>query len=98
MALTLLRCSDTQTRGVSKSVLRSAHHAFYIPMAGMTESFNVSVACAVALAQLQLALPTHMGTPFSEEEQVAWLAQWLVCNVTSSKAVLLQAGIEIDDL
>lgn len=87
-----------QTRGVSQTVLRSADSAFYIPMAGMTESFNVSVACAVTLAQLQLALPQHMGTPFTEAQQEAWLAQWLVCNVTSSKAVLLQAGIEVDDL
>ena len=53
--------SHAQTRGASKQLVRHAHHTFYLPMAGMAQSLNISVACAVTLAQLQVLLPALPG-------------------------------------
>lgn len=88
--------SHAQTRGASKQLVRHAHHTFYLPMAGMAQSLNISVACAVTLAQLQVLLPALPG--LSDSEREAWLASWLIREVNSSHAVLKTAGLEIDDL
>jgi len=40
-------------RGISKEVQNLADKTFYIPMRGMIQSLNVSVACAVALYEAQ---------------------------------------------
>ena len=85
-----------QTRGASKLALSIAQHRFYLPMAGMAQSLNISVACAVTMAQLMLLAPPL--APLSPEEKDEWLAKWLMRDVNSSKAVLHKAGIECPDL
>lgn len=43
----------TEKEGVSEQALDAADHHVVIPMMGMVESFNVSVACAVILVEAQ---------------------------------------------
>ncbi len=43
----------TEKEGVSEQALSAADHHVVIPMMGMVESFNVSVACAVILVEAQ---------------------------------------------
>ncbi len=67
-------------RGVSDEAVRLADDVFSIPMMGMVESLNISVACAVTLYEtLRQRLRKGMyDTPaFSEEEIEALLADWL---------------------
>jgi tRNA (guanosine-2'-O-)-methyltransferase len=49
--------------GPSPATLRACTGAFRIPMAGFTQSFNVSVAAAIALAQMAAARRRHLGAP-----------------------------------
>ncbi len=43
----------TENNGVSDSVLHQVDHVIAIPMVGMAESLNVSVACGIILAEAQ---------------------------------------------
>ncbi len=58
--------------GPSPETLRACTGAFRIPMAGFTQSFNVSVAAAIALAQVTGARRRHLGQAgdLPEEERV----------------------------
>ena len=58
--------------GPSTETLRVCTGAFRIPMAGFTQSFNVSVAAAIALAQVTGARRRHLGQAgdLPEEERV----------------------------
>ena len=47
--------------GPSKETLAACTGAFRIPMAGFTQSFNVSVAAGIALAQIVSARRRHLG-------------------------------------
>jgi tRNA (guanosine-2'-O-)-methyltransferase len=47
--------------GPSAETLRACTGTFRIPMAGFTQSFNVSVAAAIALAHLTAARRRHLG-------------------------------------
>jgi tRNA (guanosine-2'-O-)-methyltransferase len=47
--------------GPSPETLRACTGTFRIPMAGFTQSFNVSVAAAIALAQVVAARRLHLG-------------------------------------
>jgi tRNA (guanosine-2'-O-)-methyltransferase len=49
--------------GPSAATLRACTGTFRIPMAGFTQSFNVSVAAAIALAHLASARRHHLGAP-----------------------------------
>lgn len=67
-------------RGASPSAIEQADGAFYIPMMGMVESLNISVACAVTLyeAQRQLAAAGRYDSPqLSEAEIASTLDEWL---------------------
>lgn len=66
--------------GVSEEVLRIVDGELYIPMYGMIQSFNVSVAAAVILAEAarQRKSAGLYDTPtFSAEELEARLAEWV---------------------
>ncbi|MGZ6126175.1 MAG: TrmH family RNA methyltransferase, partial [Myxococcales bacterium] len=47
--------------GPSAATLRACSGTFRIPMAGFTQSFNVSVAAAIALSHLAAARRQHLG-------------------------------------
>ena len=58
--------------GPSPETLRACSGAFRIPMAGFTQSLNVSVAAAIALAQVTAGRRRHLGRAgdLPEEERV----------------------------
>lgn len=67
-------------RGASPDAVAQADGSLYIPMMGMVESLNISVACAVTMyeAQRQLAEAQRYATPqLSETEISAMLQEWL---------------------
>ncbi|MEJ7838608.1 MAG: RNA methyltransferase [Thermomicrobiales bacterium] len=67
-------------RGASADAVAQADGSLYIPMMGMVESLNISVACAVTLyeAQRQLAAAGRYSSPqLSEAEIAATLGDWL---------------------
>jgi tRNA (guanosine-2'-O-)-methyltransferase len=49
--------------GPSAGTLRACSGVFRIPMAGFTQSFNVSVAAGIALSTLAAARRRHLGAP-----------------------------------
>ena len=66
--------------GVSEEVLRIVNGELYIPMYGMIQSFNVSVAAAVILseaARQRKAAGFYAEPTFSREELETRLADWL---------------------
>lgn len=70
-----------ETRGVSHSGVEGADGCVYIPMMGMVESLNVSVACAVtlyeALRQRQVA-GRYVASSWPADEIETRLRSWLV--------------------
>ncbi|GBD17492.1 tRNA (guanosine(18)-2'-O)-methyltransferase [bacterium HR26] len=69
-----------EQRGVSEEALAAADGNFVIPMMGMVQSLNISVACAVSLyeALRQRRLAGHYCRPkLSEAERRARLRRWL---------------------
>lgn len=68
-------------------------------MRGMTQSLNVSVACAVMLAQVDAAARGGGTTlcPLSEEEQLHNLSKWLMRDVRASRAMLRRCGIDVEE-
>jgi tRNA (guanosine-2'-O-)-methyltransferase len=67
-------------RGASPEAIAQADGAMYIPMMGMVESLNISVACAVTLYEAQRQLATagrYESSGLSEAEISSILAEWL---------------------
>jgi tRNA (guanosine-2'-O-)-methyltransferase len=67
-------------RGASREAIAQSDGALYIPMMGMVESLNISVACAVTLyeAQRQLAAAGRYDQPqLSESEIISLRDEWL---------------------
>ena len=66
-------------RGVSDEAARTADTTVYIPMMGMIESLNVSVACAVTLFEVvrqRLAAGFYATPRLSDDEQDALMRDW----------------------
>ncbi|SDF94973.1 TrmH family RNA methyltransferase [Desulfovibrio legallii] len=66
--------------GVAPDLLRQAHGALYIPMYGMIQSFNVSVAAAIILAEAarqREAAGFYAAPRMNEAALAARLADWL---------------------
>ena len=85
-----------ERRGVSRVLSESADAAFYLPMSGFTQSFNVGVALAMSLhAAVGTGLfPT--GT-LDDDEQAELLGRWLLRDIKAARGLLLQAGLEFED-
>ena len=69
-----------EMRGVSGAAIAGADGTLFIPMQGMVESLNISVACAVSLyeAMRQRRASGMYDAPQLEQEQLAALeAEWL---------------------
>lgn len=67
-------------RGVSDEAAQKADGNFVIPMVGMIQSLNISVACAVSLyeALRQRLAHGHYDTPkLSPEELEWWFNEWI---------------------
>ncbi len=65
-------------------------------MGGFTQSFNISVACAMALYAAIASGAFAEGT-LTEAERDKLLALWLLRDVKAARPILRQAGIELDD-
>lgn len=66
--------------GVAPDLLRQAHGSLYIPMYGMIQSFNVSVAAAIILAEAarqREGAGMYDSSRLSEAELEAKLEEWL---------------------
>ena len=65
--------------GLTKAAKSMADVRFWVPMSGFTESFNVSVSCALALFDLTRRRRAHLGTSgdLSYAESEARALDWL---------------------
>ena len=69
-----------ETRGVTAETLALADGALVLPMMGMVESLNISVACAVSLFEAlrqRLAGGDYAEPKWTEEERAALMGEWL---------------------
>jgi len=85
-----------ERRGVSRAFLERADGTFYVPMCGLTQSFNISVAAAVALYAV-LASGAFPEGSLPEDERTALLGRWCLRDVKAAKPLLRKAGIELID-
>lgn len=85
-----------ERRGVSRALVERSDGAFYLPMCGLTQSFNISVAAAVALYAVLSSGAFPEGS-LSEEEQVELMGKWLLRDVKAAKPLLRKGGIEFVD-
>ena len=86
-----------ERRGVSRAFIERADHAFYLPMAGLTQSFNISVAVAMSLYALIATGHFPEGT-LTEEQQTELLGRWLLRDVKAARQILSQnAGMRFED-
>lgn len=84
-----------ESQGLSEKSMAAADAAIYLPMVGLTESLNLSVAAALLLQVLLLKLQKR-GTPYqlSAREQEEVLAEWLQRSVKSSNLILERYALE----
>lgn len=85
-----------ERRGVSRAFIEASDASFFLPMCGFTQSFNISVAAAMALwsAVASGAFPEGTLTP---EEKAELLGLWLLRDVKAAKPILRHAGIDLVD-
>ncbi|GAX11272.1 tRNA (guanosine-2'-O-)-methyltransferase [Fistulifera solaris] len=86
-----------EERGITTEMRHAADELFTLPMVGFAESFNLSVATAIACAHLSTQ-PNLLRPNLSEHQQQLLLLQGLIHSIPQkrmSKALLKQAGIEL---
>ena len=88
--------------GVGKEVLELADGMFHIPMRGMVESFNLSVAAAICAAHARSVLekkevsaPHPDGFLLSEEKSLEIYAHWLKGSVRRAEQILAKRGLAL---
>jgi tRNA (guanosine-2'-O-)-methyltransferase len=87
-----------ERRGVSRAFIEFADAPFYIPMAGLTQSFNISVAVAMSL-YAAIASGQFPEGSLTEEDRYELLGRWLLRDVKAARPLLLkEAGLEFADL
>ena len=85
-----------ERRGVSRVLIENADGAFYLPMSGFTQSFNVGVALGMSLMAAVSTGRFPTGT-LSEDARAELLGRWLLRDIKASEGLLAQAGIGFDD-
>ena len=85
-----------ERRGVSRHFVERADAAFYLPMCGFTQSFNISVAAAMSL-YAAIASGAFPEGSLTDAERVELLGRWLLRDVKAARPILRQAGIEMQD-
>ena len=88
--------------GVGEEVLALADETFHIPMRGMVESFNLSVAAAVCafharhtLENTQSATPAPEGFLLPTARVQSLYAAWLIGSVRRARSILAEKGISL---
>jgi len=86
--------------GVGEEVLALADETFHVPMRGMVESFNLSVAAAICAAYArrvlessEQALPAPTGFLLPEEKALEIYAGWLTGSVRKGEKILQEHGL-----
>ncbi len=77
--------------GVSEEMRSAAEAMFFLPSVGLTQSFNVSVACAMTLYHL-----SNCGVivpDLTEDEKSVVLCRWLLRTVSQAEGVLRHRSI-----
>jgi len=86
-----------ERRGVSRAFIERADRAFYLPMCGLTQSFNISVAVAMSLYHATASGAFPEGS-LPHEARVQLLGRWLLRDVKAARQLLLQrANLEFTD-
>lgn len=79
----------TEMKGLSKEAIDMADGFMKIPMAGFTESFNISVSAAICLYHLAPKIRKEVkGWQLSEEEHTDILLLWLTLSVKNSNGII----------
>ena len=77
--------------GLHDDVRRMCEGRFYVPMSGLTESLNVSVAVGITLYELRLRLENEVGPDkwrLSSRERLCLFDQWSVRSVKRGERIL----------
>lgn len=86
-----------ERRGVSKAAVQHADGAFFLPMSGLTQSFNISVAVAMSLYAV-IASGRFPEGSLSEAQRLELLGRWLMRDIKAARPLLLrEAKIEFTD-
>ncbi len=81
-------CFGTEETGLSKEAINMADVKIKIPMAGFTQSFNISVSAAISLYALtQKLLKSDINWQLSPEEQQALKVEWLVNSIPGGEKI-----------
>lgn len=85
-----------ERRGVSQLLLEASDALFYLPMSGLTQSFNIGVALGMSLhAAIRSGAFPASGLP--EDECIELMGRWLLRDVKGARTHLFHAGIEFAD-
>ncbi|MGC9330651.1 MAG: TrmH family RNA methyltransferase [Bacteroidales bacterium] len=72
-------CFGAEKPGVSRYIIQHADECLYIPMAGFTESFNISVSAAIILHHLSLKLhQSDIQWQLDPEKYESLLLEWII--------------------
>jgi tRNA (guanosine-2'-O-)-methyltransferase len=86
-----------ERRGVSKAFLDASDATFFLPMSGLTQSFNISVAAAMTLYAIVSSGVFPEGR-LSMDERMKLLGRWLLRDIKAAKPLLArEARIEFTD-
>ena len=69
---------------------------FYLPMAGFTQSFNISVAAAMAM-HAAIASGAFPDGSLTDDERTELLGRWLLRDVKAARPILRSRGVEFVD-
>ena len=85
-----------ERRGVSRTMVEGADELFYLPMCGLTQSFNIGVALGMSLGMAARSGFFPTGS-LSEDQCAELLGKWLIRDVKAARGLLAQYGIEFED-
>lgn len=81
-----------EERGLSYAIRDAAHHKVYIPMHGFSQSFNISVSCAMSLYHLRLQ---GILKPDLDDESLNNLyLRWLLMSTKRAPAIVRKLNEE----
>ena len=85
-----------ERRGVSAQFAEKADGMFYLPMSGFTQSFNISVAAAMAL-HAAVSSGAFPDGSLTDDERNELLGRWLLRDVKAARPILRSRGVEFVD-
>ncbi len=83
-----------EEQGITPQMRALCDRRVFVPMKGFAESFNLSVACAVALASITAAGGVAAGD-LAAAERRRLLLRWMMLSVKNAQPLLRRAGVEL---